>query len=389
MTLTEQGYKRRRYEDYLTLLEQDARNLFGADINLSDDSPLGQWIKLLAFRFAESDEEKEDLYYSAYVDFATGVSLDYCAKRVGTSRLLETYATVPLEFVVDSGFTMPTGVIVGTPDDIQFSVVESAAENGGVVTVEAIALEPGPLGNVPANTITEIITPIAGVNSVNNPEKAQGGRARETDAELRSRYYRSLASGGGASIPSIEAALLQLGGVIDAYVDENETEVEVNGLPPNSIAPFVYGGDDAEIAETIFAKKAGGNRSFGTTEVIITDSRNKQHRIGFTRPMVVTIDVRLTLNKNIEYPLDADSLVKTKIVEYIGGVDENGNDYNGQGLGGDIVPFKVIAAFASIPGIDDALLELSTDGGETYTTEKIIIDSTSIAETHYTKVVIL
>lgn len=390
--LTKEGFKRKRYDDFVAEMQAQARELFGADVNLSDRSPLGQWINLIAFGRAEENELAEQVYNAGHVDAAEGVSLDHNAKRIGLSRIQAQKATGQVSFEVEPGTSVLSGIIVSTTDGIEFITLNSKSDDDGdgIITVNIEALTPGIIGNVPAHTVTEINTPVAGINAVTNPSATIDGKNTETDTEFRERYYRSLANAGGSSMPSIRAALLELPGVIDASVYENDTMDFVNGVPPKSIAPFIYGGNDQEIANAIFERKSGGIQSFGSTIINLVDNIGKTHKIGFSRPTVVNVWVRLTLTKNAEYtqyPTDGDLQVKTRIIRHIGGLDADGVRYDGQGLDADVIQFRLIAAIADIPGLDDVVVELSTDGVN-FRQNNISIDQTSIAQTDHTKVVI-
>lgn len=389
--LTKEGFKRKRFDDYLAETEDQARELYGADVNLSDRSPLGQWVKLIAYGRAEENELAEDVWLSGHVEDAEGVNLDHAAKRIGLSRIQAIKAKGQATFGVSVGGSVLSGIIIATTDGVEFVTTESKSEIVlGVITVEIEAVIAGISGNVPANTITEINTPVAGIDSVTNEVPTIDGRNVETDTEFRERYYRSLANAGGASMPSIESALLEIPGVIDASVAENDQGTTVDGLPPNCIAPFIYGGDDEAIAEAIFDRKTGGIQSFGSTIFTLTDSKARQHFIGFSRPIVVTIYLKITLTKNAEfqqYPTDGDLQVKTRVIEHVGGTDTDGTIYNGQGLDADVIHYKLIAAIADIPGIDDVVVELSTDN-VIFQQSNITIAQTSIAQTDSLKVVI-
>lgn len=76
----------------------------------------------------------------------------------------------------------------------------------------------------PANSLTEIITPISGWDSITNPTAGINGRFIETDSELRIRRARSIALSGNATVEAIRAHLLQdVPGVTSALVFENTT----------------------------------------------------------------------------------------------------------------------------------------------------------------------
>lgn len=393
--LTSQGFKRLRYDDWLTMLEEEARREYGADVDLTDANPLTKLLKMQANMLAKMSETAEDVYNSAYKDLAEGVSLDRVGKNVGIRRELEEYAVVDLEFSAEPGAFVDTKMIVALegPNALQFNVIHEAREVDGIVRVKARAAIPGTIGNVPAGSIKIIVTTTDGITSVTNPTAAVGGRNREEDYQFKETYDKSLSKPGGSTVDAIIAELLQVPGVKDASAIENDTMEELpSGQPPKSIAPFVYGGDDAEIVQAIFRKKAGGIRSWGKTEVTVFDSKKQPHIIGFTRPTTIGVWVRVTLVKNELFPFDGNEQITTAIIKYIGGEDASKNGapavvYDGLGLDADIVHYKVIAALGGIPGIEDVVVELSTDG-VAFAQANIQIDKNSVGKTKYDKVVI-
>jgi len=161
---------------------------------------------------------------------------------------------------------------------------------------------------------------------------------------------------------------------------------EVNGIPPKSIAPFIFGGDDQEIANTIFLMKPGGIRSYGTTEIPVTDSRGEQHIIGFTRPNTIHIYVHVELKTDGNFPLDGYEQVRTKIIEYIGGYDEDATEYNGLGLGEDVIYTKIIAAIQQVTGIVDIPVLLVDTQSPPTKTGNIEIALDEVAQTDFEKV---
>ena len=67
--------------------------------------------------------------------------------------------------------------------------------------------------SAPANSLTLILTPVAGWTSTNNPEALVLGREEEADAELRLRATGTASNTGKATPDAIETALLNVDGV--------------------------------------------------------------------------------------------------------------------------------------------------------------------------------
>lgn len=107
--------------------------------------------------------------------------------------------------------------------DVPFSIAVGTNLNITAQSTPVVFLSQdfGPIV-APVNTLTEILTPISGWISINNPKAGLTGRLIETDAELRIRRNNSLRLLGAGTVESIRARLLQqVPGVTSAFVFEN------------------------------------------------------------------------------------------------------------------------------------------------------------------------
>lgn len=100
----------------------------------------------------------------------------------------------------------------------------------------------GPIA-VPANTLTEIVTPIAGWQSLTNFEAGITGRDIETDEELRLRRRQSLSRLGAATVEAIRSRLLQeVPGVTSVTIFENQTLTQ-SPISVSFSTDFITGND--------------------------------------------------------------------------------------------------------------------------------------------------
>lgn len=388
--LTAQGFKRKTYTDILSSMQARARAFFGEDVNLTERSPLGLFLQTIAWDQAIIWEEFEKVYHAPYVDSAEGAQLDGVAKRIGLTRQPAEKSTGTITITGTSGTTITAGTLrVGTVSGVEFDTAEDVTIPGaGNVDAAIIAVLAGKSGNVQPSTITEIITPLAGVTAVTNAAATQGGRNVETDYEFYNRYLLSLSSAGASTIDSIRAALLNVSGVRAANVVENmNNETDSEGRPPKSIQCYVLGGEAQNVAEAIFDTKAGGIETWGEESATVKDDSGQEHTVKFSYAAEVPIYVKLTITRNLKYQSDGDGRVTAEIVQYIGGEDADGTVYVGLGMRQKVVYTKVIERVYQIEGIDDVDLELSTDG-ETWVKSNIDILSNQVATTSYDKVVI-
>ncbi|MBY0085781.1 baseplate J/gp47 family protein [Brevibacillus brevis] len=385
--LDEKGFKRKRFADLFDSLETKAKAVFGEQVNTSERSPLGIILRLFAWGLSLLWQIAEHVYNSAYVDTAEGVSLERVGKYIGIKRRGSLPAKGEVILRGEPGTVVPAGFLVGTEANALFATKEELTfDHTRTGKVEIEAVEPGTKGNVPAQTIVKIINPIAGVSEVINPEATKEGRDAETDVEFRKRYDDSVSKIGASTLDAIRAALLDTPGIRSALVEHNDTMAYIKDRPPKSVEAFVYGGDDAKIAQVILETKAGGIEAYGKTVVEAKDKGGNTHKIGFTRVAEVPVYAKLTLTTNFDFPLDGAKRVRTEVIKYIGGQDENAMEYLGLGIGGDVIFSKVIHYAHNIPGIVDIALELSTDG-VTYSKNNIPIDK-AVAVTDWKKVVV-
>lgn len=391
--LDEKGFKRKRFADLFSEMELKAKEVFGEKINTSDRSPLGVILRLFAWALSLLWQQMENVYNSAYVDTATGNPLGYIGKYIGIRKRLKEKAKGVITVSGDPGEFIQKGLRVKTKKNIVFETIQDAViGTDGRINIPIIAVVAGRTGNVDAGEITDLVNPQPFQITITNAEKTTGGRDDETDPEFRDRYDRSLATGGSSTTASIEATILALPGVRDCIVDENTTMVEKSGIPPKSVAPLVLGGDDQEIATSILKTKSGGIRSFGDTEVTVIDTKGNAHVIGFSRPKTSDIYVNVSLTIDSEFPPNGKDLVRTEIIKYIGGEDQDGTEYNGLGIGKKstgqkVVYTKIISAIQEVPGISDLVLRIGTTPTQ-LSSGNITIPDKSVPKTSWEKVTV-
>lgn len=128
-----------------------------------------------------------------FPEWAYDEYLDLHAKRVCLTRRAAGYAYAKLEIEGVPGTVIPAGFAFAVPSinsqpAIEFQTeAEAEIDESGKVTVGALAVLPGTSGNVPADSIILMVTPMRGITAISNPEKASGGTAVESDDSLRAR----------------------------------------------------------------------------------------------------------------------------------------------------------------------------------------------------------
>lgn len=388
--LTSSGFKRLRTADYLPVIQEQARELFGEDADVSERTPLGKFIYLQAQQRAEDNEQLEMVYNARFVDTSEGAILEANVKRALITKKKWLKANGEVVVGLDKGATVNVGDLFRTRYNVYFKALETVtAVEDGNYKFGVEALEYGVIGNVEPRDISIIVNPQSGINSVTNPDAFFNGQDEESDEELQNRYYDSLGKVGARRVESIEANVLDdVEGVRAAIVIENDTNIEDSERrPPHSFETVVLGGLDEDVAKAIFRKKGGGIQAYGSTVYTFTDDRGIVHEVGFTRATTVVVYAKVYVDKSNQYPLNGDDLVIGQIVKYVGGT-YNETLYNGVGMSSNVVCSKAEARVSSIEGIDDVRVEFSTDG-ITYAPSNVVIAFPEVAETDESKVEVL
>lgn len=383
--VTPYGFRRKLYAEALTERISRAKEVFGVNIDTSETSFLGKLIRNMAWDEAGLWERIEEVYFSAYVNSSEGTGLDNVGQYLTITRRPAVKSKGILTIKGMDGTKVPKGFRVATKDGVAFETVEDIVITNGQVDVGIVSVAAGKSNNVSENAITEIVNPGFGIHSIFNDRATEGGLNIETDKEFRARYKKSYSRGGGSTVPALTAALLDIDSVVDAEVVENVTMDTIDGIPPKSLACYVFGGSDEQVAEAIFQNKAAGIEAFGDRYVDQEDTKGRKHKIGFTRAKVDDVYVNLKLVKDENFK--GEGAVKRAVLNYIGGIDEDGIEYAGLKLGKDVVLSKVIGAVMCLGGVADVAVELSKDG-KSYIEATVEIPKNHIARTAPSKVMI-
>lgn len=237
-------------------------------------------------------------------------------------------------------------------DYVEVSVPTEAEEFGPIIT--------------PPSSVTELVTGVANVISVNNNREFGVGRLRETDQQLRNRVTSTLTTVQGSTYAAMYNAILNLSGVSNALLIENDSDLVVDSLPPHSFEVVVEAPDNdgmnQSIARTIWQNKPIGIPSYGDTSVNIIDEISTVRTIKFSRPSAVFIAMRVTYwLYSEELPVtDIEEVIRSAVVSYSQALTTGkdvfptrfiGPIYNatGSGLGQVIVEGQILPSETTAP----------------------------------------
>lgn len=128
-----------------------------------------------------------------FPEWSYGVFLDLIAKEVGITRRSAAKASGHITVTGAEGKRIPAGFKWSTPsvdgeENIEFETVESfTIDETKSAQVYVRCTRTGPAGNVPANSITLMVSPTGGIMEITNPLAFTGGTDDEDDESLRAR----------------------------------------------------------------------------------------------------------------------------------------------------------------------------------------------------------
>lgn len=357
MGLTEAGFIRRTYDDILNAKISKAQELFGQEIDTSELTPLGKFIRINAYDQAIAEEEIEQVYFSHFPNTASGQSLDRLLVFAGITRSPATEATYTVQVTGESGYVVPIGFLVSTDTDLTYyNVSEAKIGEDGTCVITVACTEAGTVGNCNASAINKVVNPDVNISAVSGVACVSSGTDVEGDAALRERFKGAIQGVGSCNENAIRAALLRVPTVTTAGVIVNATmETDGAGRPAKSFECYVNGGENyrQEIAQCIFEKKPIGIKTYGTEAENVLDAGGYLHEIRFSFCQQILVDIAVTVKVDTSFAQDGAAEIQSNIAEHI----------NSLGVGVSVIPSSLYGHIYSVQGVKEVtVLTLSTDG---------------------------
>ena len=371
--LSETGFLRPTFDDLVLMQENKAKELFGDNIDVSEQGVLGKFIRLSCYDMDEAWQAMENLYYARFINTSRGLGLDRLSTFAGIARNPATYARHKIKLIGSENYSLPMGFLVATEDNIQFYTSNSVVlDDTGTAEVTVDAIEAGTNGNVSVGSITKIVNPVAGITSIEHTGIEIYAEDIETDTALRKRFNLTISGSGSGTVDAVRGAVMRVPNVDSCIIVENATDTtDADGRPPHTFECYVTAPEEqnTEIAQAIFDKKPLGISSYGNISVEILDEGGHSHTIRFSRTAEISVHIRISIKTNSFYESSGDQNIKDNLVSVI----------NNLGCGEDVIFSSLYGHIYSVTGIDEVtVLELSTDGTQ-YSQGNIAVSSNEIA----------
>jgi len=316
-TITADGISSPPYADILQSLQASFQSIYGTDSYIDPDSQDGQ---LLAI-FAKAQHDSNLKTIAAYNNYSPatsyGVGLSNQVKINGIARGVPSASQVLLTVTGQVGRIINDGVASDEAGNRWLLPAVVTIPPAGFILVTATSAQEGAI-EAPVGTITRILTPTLGWQTVTNSAEASPGAPVELDGSLRQRQAVSVALPSKTVLAGIKGAVAAVTGVTGVEVYENDTNAtDSNGLPEHSIAVVATGGNVDAIAAAIYLKKTPGAYTYGTTAVEVVDAYGIVNTIRFFITTPIDVIAEITVRALAGYSTAVADQIKTSVAAYI------------------------------------------------------------------------
>lgn len=312
--ITENGLTLESYDTLLTDLQNNLNAIYAPDgdsINFDSETPDGQATNI----FTQIGTDIRELYQEIYNSFdpskCSGVvqdtryALNYLFRHGGTFTIQN------MDVTVDR--TVELSGLDGSYNDIN-AASYTVSDNAGNLwyLIDTVTLEKGThslpfraknlgLVQTTVGTITNMVTTVLGVTSVNNSTAPTTlGTDQETDQAFRIRRARSTEKSSLNNTDAMLSQLLDLEGVSDGTIWVNATnETDSTGTPAGYIWVIVEGGANSDISQTIYTNSCGrGTR--GEISVDVPAISGQIFPVHFDRPTPIPLYIKFDFQLTVE-----------------------------------------------------------------------------------------
>ncbi len=324
--IDDHGFHRTRYQELRAEIAGRFREAFGTAIKTDVRSVFGQLISILTYSEDRIASAMQQLLTAFDPYAARGDALSRLATIMGTNRTRGFAPDVMLTIAHNSSVTsIDADFTVADSQGLEYRPRSTITCSGTSTSAWFIAVRVTDY-RAPAHTITRIVTPVAGVTAVDNPDRARKGQIFESDAKLRQRLLQT-SSQNSSTVDGIRRVLSEVDGVTYAMVLHNPTgSTDANGLKPHSVLPIITGGYEDDIAEALITKGVPAGIDYVKTGEIPNltmesgtwrDADNaKVYTAWYTRVVYTNIQCEVSVEKLNGYDIDAhEPAIKSAIVD--------------------------------------------------------------------------
>jgi uncharacterized phage protein gp47/JayE len=296
------------------------------DLDTSIGSTVRNIIDVVADQQAQGAADNNIAQYQYAVDTLSGAALDAWTANFGFVRYAARRATGIVTFTQNAAMNqlpmvvIPSGTAIATPGGVVFQTSSTYSflpvpNNPTSIDIPVVATIGGSNTNVPAATITNLVTPLSPINTVTNSAGTSGGADAESDTSYRSRFkstiFRSFLGTSSSFLGvATDNANVSLANVIGA-ISTHQEQIQITGGTGKSVLndiAFLYP-QNQFMATDLSVSTANVTTGSITIPAAIP--------IGFfTGPLIVTEPILLPQGTLIQLPL-SDGSLNTVVTQFM------------------------------------------------------------------------
>lgn len=263
--ITESGVIVPDTEEILAGVQDEFRAAFGSDLVVTADTPQGVLIAAETLARKEVVTNNAAMANQINPNVAGGIFLDAIMALTGIERVAATKSVISdVTLTGVAGTLIPAGSQAQTTTGDVFALLSGVVLDGtGNGTGDFASDEYGAI-EAAVGTLTQIISPVLGWETVTNDNAAEVGKSTQSDVEARAFRKNTLAWQGVSLCEAITSALYYVDGVSSLSFREN-----YNNVPMGAIIS-VTGGDT--LSGTVWAMETEGTITLGTDGISFISS---------------------------------------------------------------------------------------------------------------------
>ena len=316
--LDENGLQVATSEEIKTQLENGYKTIYGDDIAIGSNTQDGQLINIFTQINTDLRELTMEVFNSFNPTACRGRIQDVRYALNNLTRKGGTFTIVPITIVVNKTVTLQgldanyndvnaTSYAIADDNGNQYFLIDTTTLTTGTHILPFRAQNIGLVQPV-LNTITNQVTIVNGVTSVNNASAPTTiGENQETDDEFAIRRERGLENQSQNAIDAILGQLLELDGLTQAAVYNHDyanypSSTDADGIPLGYIWVIAEGGSNAEIATVIYANMAGSGTK-GSVSINVPTASGQILGVNFDRPIAVPLYIKFNFQHTNDEPM--------------------------------------------------------------------------------------
>lgn len=228
------------YQEIRSAISNRFKEIYGQDIDLATTSADGIYVETLSLMINNILQSFKHFYAQLDVRTASGPYLDALCALSNVYRKSETHSTCPVSLTLDENATenYVTKSIslsdkngnIWTCSSTSDMIFEPGVAQSIIVTCEALGpvrAEPGWIDRLVSNEV---------VMRISQTVEANVGSYSESDNELRARRNSSLGATGSTVLETLVGTLLDINGINDVKIYNNDSTSSITALDGTSIA---------------------------------------------------------------------------------------------------------------------------------------------------------